>query len=414
EGIMMSPGKARRFEWTEVPDEIGDEMGNAKLSDTRYICTAVKNFLEQLNPNPGDEARRGGNVFVQVAKGDTTAILRRLWGVIDTEATAARIIPPLYEGEPVKGKNRADHRHHALDAIIIALTSVRIMQLMSRMSSWHGREALYTPGKVLKCLPPWRGFRDEVRQTLANIIVSHDPTRKISGALHKETAYGLVDPIKNVYVCRCPIGDLKPEDLDKVRDQRGVGSLLRARLIEYGGDAKKAFAMPLLHKDKTTPIRSVRLLVTLGNSMGIRRKNEAGHAAGAPFKHHPLGSNHHLELFAHTETGKWDGEIVSTFEAARRSSMKQPIVKKDHGSNKEFIMALHVNDMVEIYQGDIQLIVVVQKLSAGDIVLRPHNLARTDDEYKKVGRIIKTERTIRDLRPRLLDVTVLGDIRYRT
>ncbi|MCW0219387.1 MAG: type II CRISPR RNA-guided endonuclease Cas9, partial [Prosthecobacter sp.] len=31
EGIMMSPGKARRFEWTEGPYLIGDEMGNAKL-----------------------------------------------------------------------------------------------------------------------------------------------------------------------------------------------------------------------------------------------------------------------------------------------------------------------------------------------------------------------------------------------
>lgn len=416
EGSRMSPGKARRFEWTEVADEIGDEMGNAKLSDTRYICTAVKSFLEQLNPNPGDEARRGGNVFVQVAKGDTTAILRRLWGVVDTEETAlnARIIPPLYEGEPVKGKNRADHRHHALDAIIIGLTSVRLMQLMSRLSSWHGREALYNPGKALKFLPPWQGFRDEVRQTLGNIIASHDPTRKVSGALHKETAYGLVDPVKKIFVSRCPIGELKPDDLDKVRDQRGLGELLRARLSEYGGDAKKAFAIPLFHKDNITPIRTVRLLVTLGNSMGIRRKDAAGHATGDPFKYHPLGSNHHVEFFADTETGKWDGKIVSTFEAARRASMKQPIVRKDHGRGKEFIMALHVNDMLEITQGDNSLIVVVQKLSEGDIVLRPHNQARTDDEYKKVGRIIKTERTIRDLKPRLLDVTVLGDIRYRT
>jgi CRISPR-associated endonuclease Csn1 len=416
EGSKMSPGKARRFEWTEVSEEIGDEMGNAKLSDTRYICTAVKSFLEQLNPNSGDEARRGGTVFVQVAKGDTTAILRRLWGVVDTEETAldARIIPPLYESEPVKGKNRADHRHHALDAIIISLTSVRLMQLMSRLSSWHGREALYNPGKALKFLPPWKGFRDEVRQTVGNIIASHDPTRKISGALHKETAYGLVDPVKKIFVSRCPVGDLKPDDLNKVRDQNGVGEVLRARLNEYGGDAQKAFATPLFHKDKATPIRSVRLLVTLGNTMEIRRKDNAGRATGEPFKYHPLGSNHHAEIYADTETGKWDGEIVSTFEAARRAAMKQPIVKKDHGRGKEFIMALHVNDMLEITQGTNSLIVVVQKLSAGDIVLRPHNQARTDKEYKTVGRIIKTERTLRDLKPRLLDVTVLGDVRYRT
>lgn len=416
EGIKMSPSKARRFEWTEVPDELGDEIANAKLSDTRYICTAVKNYLEQLNPNPGDEARRGGNVFVQIAKGDTTAILRRLWGAVDTSETAldARIIPPLYEGEPVRGKNRADHRHHALDAIIIALTSVRLMQLMSRLCSWNGREGLYNPAKGLKFLPPWKGFRDEVRQTIQSIIVSHDPTRKVSGALHKETAYGLVDPVKKIFVSRCPISELKTDDLDKVRDQSGVGERLRARLKEYGGDAKKAFSVPLFHKDNVTPIRTVRLLVTLGNSMGIRRKNHLGRASGEPFKYHALGSNHHVEIFADTETGKWNGVIVSTFEAMRRASMKQPIVKKDHGRKKEFIMALHVNDMLEITHGDNSSIVVVQKLSEGDIVLRPHNQARTDDEYKKVGRIIKTERSLRDLKPRLLDVTILGDLRYRS
>ncbi|MFN9113631.1 MAG: hypothetical protein ACK5XN_26475, partial [Bacteroidota bacterium] len=126
------------------------------------------------------------------------------------------------------------------------------------------------------------------------------------------------------------------------------------------------------------------------------------------------GSNHHVEIFADTGTGKWNGVIVSTFEAMRRASMKQPIVKKDHGRSKEFIMALHVNDMLEITHGDNSSIVVVQKLSEGDIVLRPHNQARIDDEYKKVGRIIKTERSLRDLKPRLLDVTILGDLRYRS
>lgn len=417
EGGRMSPGKARRFEWTDVPEEIGDEMGNAKLSDTRYICTEVKNFIEQLNPNPGDESRRGGNVFVQVAKGDTTAILRRLWGVVDTEETeaAARIIPPLYEGEPVKGKNRADHRHHALDAIIIALTSVRLMQLMSRLSSWHGRERLYKPGTgALKFLPPWQGFREDVRRTIENIIVSHDPTRKVSGALHKETAYGLVDPERNLFVVRCPVHELTRDDLDKVRDQNGVGALLRARLKEHGDDAKKAFAAPLFHKDKVTPIRSVRLLVTLGNTMRVHRKGRDGRATDQAFKNHPLGSNHHIEIFADTETGKWDGVVVSTLEAARRAAMKQPIVKKDHGRGKEFVMALHVNDMLEITLGDNSLIVVVQKLSTGQIVFRPHNQARTDDEYNKIGRIIKNERTLIELKPRLLDVTVLGDLRYRT
>lgn len=77
-------------------------------------------------------------------------------------------------------------------------------------------------------------------------------------------------------------------------------------------------------------------------------------------------------------------------------------------------MALHVNDMLEIDDKGGSLVVVVQKLSAKQIVLRPHNQARTDDEYEGVGRIIKTNGTLRAIKPRLLDVTVLGDIRYRT
>ena len=77
-------------------------------------------------------------------------------------------------------------------------------------------------------------------------------------------------------------------------------------------------------------------------------------------------------------------------------------------------MALHTNDMIEVEIGGEKQILVVQKMTKGKITFRPHNLARTDEEYEGVGRLMKTESTIRELKPRLLDVTVLGDLRYRT
>ncbi|MDR2463465.1 MAG: hypothetical protein LBD30_06765 [Verrucomicrobiales bacterium] len=105
--------------------EIPDDFKQRQLNDTRYICTKVKKYLGQLYARNADHQR----VRVRVSKGVLTAALRKAWN-LNTILSDDGI------------KNRADHRHHAIDAAVIAATSTRFMQSLSRLSAQAGKDGL--------------------------------------------------------------------------------------------------------------------------------------------------------------------------------------------------------------------------------------------------------------------------------
>lgn len=65
---------------------------------------------------------------VEVSKGEATATLRHIWG-----------LNSVLSGNALTEKERKDHRHHAIDAIVIALTSRALFQRLSRLSTQSGR-----------------------------------------------------------------------------------------------------------------------------------------------------------------------------------------------------------------------------------------------------------------------------------
>ena len=66
------------------------------------------------------------------------------------------------------------------------------------------------------------------------------------------------------------------------------------------------------------------------------------------------------------KTGKHEGKFVTAMEAARRargiSGPKCPVIQTDHGEAYEFMMALHINDLVSIEVGGKRQFYRVQKL----------------------------------------------------
>src|SRR5262249_28842463 len=110
---------------------------------------------------------------VFVTTGGLTAHLRREWmldGVLS------------FKDE----KNRADHRHHAIDAIIIALTDSRSVQMLQKAAeeASAAKRRLFAPVE-----PPWPKFIEEVRASVEAINVSYRQNRRVSGKLHAETLY---------------------------------------------------------------------------------------------------------------------------------------------------------------------------------------------------------------------------------
>ena len=373
---LMPAAKARKFEIKEVDT---DDFISRQLNDTRYISVEVKNYLKKL----GCE--------VEVSKGSATAMVRHVWGL-------NRILSP----DAKNNKNRADHRHHAIDAAVIAVTNRHLFQLMSRAAKADSSHAV---GR-LNIPKPWASFGVELSDAISEVAVSHAPSRKISGALLEDTAYGYSEKDK-CFAYRKPLSSLKTAaEIEKIRDQR-VRALVQERLADCKGDFKRAFgdpSNPVLHADGKTPIRSVRLAVTFDpkSVYGVRR------ADGVAYKFFKYGNNHHVEIIENVKTGKRKGIYVTALAAARRArSENRPIVGRDQDEGWRFVMSLAVNDLVEVLEGDISQLYRVQKLSGVNdaITLRLATAATLENDGEQIN---KTSNT---LRGRKVMVDPLGAIR---
>ena len=164
-----------------------------QLKDTQYIAVAVKNMLEKID------------IPVRISKGRATALLRRLWGlnnVLPNHPDAGRLRSQqddntvlLYDENAAKeSKNRMDHRHHAVDALVIAMTDTATLQKMTQR--WERFMERRNFGDKPFPLPISQYANDSgalcsaLRERFSRTVVSHMTKRKVYGALHEETAYG--------------------------------------------------------------------------------------------------------------------------------------------------------------------------------------------------------------------------------
>lgn len=395
----LPAAKRRRFEQQEI---MIDDFIQRQLNDTRYICVEVKDYLRQLGVN------------IEVSKGAATADLRHHWQL-------NRVLNP--DGNNTK--LREDHRHHAVDAIVIALTSRSLFMTLSTLSANAINFASLTE-RGFRLDPPWEGFLNDARSKVEAIVVSHASSHKIRGALHEETAYGYAGEADkkgySYYVVRKSLNTLdKQAQLDNIRDGE-VRALAQARLDECGGDFKSAFrneTRPLLHKDGKTPIRTLRILVPMKTDSVLPILDNKKQ----PFKYFAMGSNHHVEILESNDGTRWKGRFVTTIDAARRTKENRPVVQCDHEPDWRFVMALHINDMVEMDHGGKRKLFRVQKMSGANanVQFRLHTAAVLTLEdgdnaaqalYDKATYASSAISTLRKLNPLRVHVTPLGDVKY--
>lgn len=329
--------KRRRFEQKEIKT---DEFISRQLNDTRYICVEVRKYLAQLV----------GFDKVEISKGEATATLRHRWSL-------NRILATNGSAE----KNRSDHRHHAIDAVVIALTNRSLFQKLSRLSA---QSDISLSQRGFRLDDPWSNFYRDVEQKINNINVSHAPSRKISDALHEDTAYGYSKHDKCFVYRKRLDGTITLNDISKIRDKK-IKELVEIRLNQHGGDIKRAFGNPtepLFHVDGKTPIRSVRIAVNLemDTMHGIQEKN------GSAYKFFKLGNNHHVEILESIKTGKRDCRFVSALDAAKRARHDHlSVIQRDFGHEWKSLMSLCVNDIVEAQRDGEKILYRVQKMSRG-------------------------------------------------
>lgn len=360
--------KVKRFCQTEDDLQKRDFI-SSQLNDTRYIAKLALDYVKQLGCD------------VSVTKGFVVSQIRHQWGFNDLL------------GETNK-KERTDHRHHAIDAVVIAATS---RQLYAKAVNQIERNKL-------KIEMPYPHIHDELKERLEHTIVSHASQRKISGGLHEETGAGYIEKHGGLVYRKNISPDFTVKNAQSIVDET-VQALVLSHLESYDNVPKKAFAddVTLYHKDGKTPIKRVRVLQSKTtrkkleqNKFGIKDKS------GKVFKYMAYGNMHHVEILKHKETGKYKGEFVTMMQASHRArgiqsklnpeGLRQVITKIDHDDKWHFVMALHINDLVSIEGENFERIYYrVQKLeSPTGLTLRLSTASTLDNKEEEIRVSIST------------------------
>lgn len=194
------------------------EMTARQDAATKYATRQVMAYLADALYDGGGLPERGGERRIFATDGMWTKRLRDEWGLyFDTHAAKAKDVDNAESEEQRaekrrrKEKNRGDHRHHAVDAVVITLCS-RDMQL-----AWENREKQaevdgintadpeamnhYRQRNPLRPPAPFKR-PEELAAAVERAIfgeegkvrpVSHRAVkRKLIGALHEETLFGPV------------------------------------------------------------------------------------------------------------------------------------------------------------------------------------------------------------------------------
>ncbi len=325
--------------WRFSPDAMKKFEGERdflarQLNETKYLSRLAKAYLGKIcDPDQ-----------VYVTPGKLVGLLRGKWGINELLPDHNRA--PDEEGRKV----RTDHRHHALDAIIIgSLTRGLINHIAREAARAEDQDLERVFGKIPM---PFEGFLDAVRSARDNIVVSNKPEHGRRGAMHEDTAYGIVHDdteaaeIGNL-VYRKPVTDLTENEIGHVRDV-----VLRTRLqtaiaplLDEKGKAKdkNGYAAALSAFAEANKVRRVRLGKSGTDAIPIAdRRTKKEYKALVP------GENHHVDI-VQMRDGTWRGFAASVFEVNRKDW--RPQWERDKLGGK-LVMRLHKGDTVEIDDND--------------------------------------------------------------
>lgn len=277
---------------TEADKKIWESFIDRQLRETAYISRKAKQLLQKVCAH------------VYATEGTVTANLRNLWGwnevlpglqlpkyqalnLTETKEWTSSHGKHAHQREKiVNWDKRKDHRHHAIDALVVACTKQGYIQRMNTLNASEVRDEMKKElgtneentsdrltllDRYLQAQQPFTA--KEVSHAVSKILVSFKPGKKVAtisklkamgknetkgvitprGALSEESVYGKIlsteakKPVK--YLFDHPHLIFKPH----------IKQLVEARIGAHEGDVKKALASlkkePIfLDKEKTKPL----------------------------------------------------------------------------------------------------------------------------------------------------------------
>lgn len=203
-----------------LSEDIPEGFINRQMNDSRYISKLVKSLLSNIVREDGEQEATSKNLIP--VTGSVTSKLKNDWGLNDkwnelilprferlnqltktsdftAKNTNGNTIPTVPD-ELLKGfnKKRIDHRHHALDALVVACCTRNHTHYLSALNAENKNYALRdklliknVQGDYTKAFQmPWQGFTTEVKNHLEKTVISFKQNlRVINKANNKFWSY---------------------------------------------------------------------------------------------------------------------------------------------------------------------------------------------------------------------------------
>ena len=389
--------KSRRFQedamkWFEEENRFLDRQ----LNETQYLSRTARTYLAYLYDEQGEGRRR-----VRAIPGRMTALLRHAWGLNGMLQETA-------DGE-IPLKQRDDHRHHAIDAFVVANTTQGLLKQFADAAGSGYRNAEENLARFApKPWEPWEeSGRNEVRQKLEEIAVSYKPDHgmsgekgKTTGQLHEATAYGLVEPVgdgRHKVVLRKRLSDFRNRGSLNAVPDTALRNALLLLWDEVGGKpaefATRAANEGVLLNGRRQQVKRVRITSEQRVIPIKDHRPEGAGKLGKPYQPYLKGflpgGNEFADVWRMPD-GSWRTVVVSTFDANQPGFNAADC--RPHPAAKR-LMRLQINDMGALGEGADRRIVRVRKMdnsqSGPRIVLDNHNEANVADRIRQDARTRK-------------------------
>ena len=205
DNYSCNPAKMKKLLMEDIPEQFIARQ----LNDSRYISKLVKSLLSNIVREENEQEEMSKNVIV--CTGSVTDRLKKDWGINDvwnkiilprflrlneltgsnrftSMNTSGNVIPAMpLELQKGFNKKRIDHRHHAMDAIVIACATRNIVNYLNNESASKNAKISRYDLQRLLCdkqktddkgnyrwfiKKPWDTFTQDVYKALQDIIVS--------------------------------------------------------------------------------------------------------------------------------------------------------------------------------------------------------------------------------------------------
>jgi len=447
-------------------------FADRRLNDTRYTSKLAGRLLMSLYggrdvapAEAQDEMEefkdRTGRRAIFVSSGMVTALLRDAWCLNLSEVVGEGAYKCL-EAEVENGearqkrwsapkkKDRCDHRHHALDAVVIALTSEgMIRRINTQAANYYSRQKFaaqtqpLTYRELMKLVrrEDWpECLNEDLRTIFQKMVVSRKPEHKLSGALHDATFYGKIrgyekngTPIRHKRIAIS--NTLTDKQIGEICDG-GIKRAVKELGDEIGGYKKWTLEkhgwpkIPNLNTGDFVPIRKVRIRDTKNaRALDVGRRKKA-FGQGRPERNVEEKEFAYASFFLlqNQHGTKWVSEIVKLFEATQRvralpkAERGQQRISERHSKFPDavFRFSLMKGDLVELLHEGRVGVFVIRGFEADDrIWVAPINAAGRDDDLKKAGHLLRlgfskflSMGAGEDKVPRPVTIDLLGQAHY--